>query len=287
MSKIKVTEKNFGQFRSWALITGAAGGMGRLYALEFARLGYNLVLVDINGEKLSAVASEVKASLQTDEGPAGALKDYFRTLEIVQDLTLEDAADTIKQRTDAEGIAVSLLVNNAGILYATGIVETSEKRLKLMVALHCTTPLLLCRKYVPEMRERGEGRVLNISSLAAWMPWPCIGMYSSTKRFVKDYSRSMRIELRGTGVSVTNAYFGAVDTPLIPLAPNLRKVAHALGVMIWPERAVNSAVKGVMRRRRGVMPGFINHLAKWVCPLFGERFLGWVYRRYGHYFAGF
>ena len=287
MSKVKVTEKNFRHFGSWALITGAAGGMGQLYAGHFARLGFNLVLVDIVAAGLARVAESVKAEIAALDDWRAADKESFKVLELVQDLSLADAADSIVERTDAAGIEVELLVNNAGILYATGIVDTPERRLSLMLALHCTTPLLLCRKYVPRMRARGRGYVLNVSSLAAWMPWPCIGMYSSTKRFVKDYSRSMRIELRGSGVSVTCAYFGAVDTPLIPLAPNLRKIAHGLGVMIWPERAVESAVNAVMKRRRGTMPGFINHLAKIFCPLFGERFLAWVYRRYGHYFANF
>lgn len=284
---MKITQKNFRGYRNYALVTGAAGGMGRLYSEQLALLGYNLVIVDINAEKLEETAGAIRSMVAgLTDWRAGAAAD-FKVLPVVQDLSLMDAARSIKERTDAEGIEVEVLVNNAGILYATGIVETSPKRLMLMMQVHCTTPLLLCREYVPEMKARHNGYVLNISSLAAWMPWPCIGMYSSTKRFVKDYSRSMRIECRGTGVSVTNAYFGAVDTPLIPLAPNLRKHARGLSVMITPERAVNSAMNATFRRRKGTMPGVINHIARPVCAILPENFLGWVYRKFGRFFANF
>jgi len=284
---MKVTEKNFKAYKNYALITGAAGGMGALYAERFASIGYNLVLVDINAAGLESVAEKVKAQVASYDDFRASAKSSFKVMTVVQDLSVMEAAESIKAQTDAAGAVVEVLVNNAGILYATGIVKTPPKRLKLMVMIHCTTMLLLCREYVPDMQARGNGYVLNISSLAAWMPWPCIGMYQSTKRFVKAFSRSLRIECRTTGVSVTNAYFGAVDTPLIPLAPNLRKIAHGVGVMIYPERAVNCAFEACMKRRKGTMPGFINHLARIFCPLFSERFLGWVYRKYGRYFENF
>ena len=141
------------------------------------------------------------------------------------------------------------------------------------------TPLMLCRKYVVPMKERGCGYILNISSLAECMNWPGIGMYGSTKRFVKDYSRELRIECQKTGVSVTNAYFGAVDTPLIPLKDSLRKLARGLMVMITPEKAVDRALKATFRRRRGVMPGFLNHIFRPICRILPDCLLGWIYRK--------
>ncbi|MBQ0044645.1 MAG: SDR family NAD(P)-dependent oxidoreductase [Bacteroidales bacterium] len=281
---MKVTEKNFRSYRSFALITGAAGGMGALYAERLAMLGYNLVLVDIKEDGLEKVAAQVREKVASLNDWRASSKDSFRVLTLAQDLSLMDAAETIKARTDAEGIEVEVLVNNAGMLIASGIVRTNERRLKLIMMVHCTTPMLLCRAYVPEMQARHNGYVLNVSSLAAWMPWPCIGMYSGTKLFVRSFSRSLRIECRKTGVSVTNAYFGAVDTPLVPLAPNLKKIARSLGVMIKPERAVECALDATFKRRKGTMPGFINKVARVFCPIIPENFLGWVFRKYGHIF---
>lgn len=272
----------FREYKAWALITGAASGMGRVYARRLAVMGYDLVLVDINGKGLEETEEIVKAEVAGSAKVPVPFKDDFKVLQIVQDLSQVNAADMIFEQTEAEGCEVEVLVNNAGVMYCQGIAETSERMLKLIMMVHMNTPLLLCRKYVVPMKERGNGYILNISSLAECMNWPGIGMYGATKRFVKDYSRELRIECQKTGVSVTNAYFGAVDTPLIPLKESLRKLARGLAVMITPEKAVESALKATFRRRRGVMPGVLNHIFKPICMILPDCLLGWIYRKVKH-----
>ena len=272
-------KNNFKDYRSWALVTGAASGMGRVYAGRLALMGYNVVLVDINGAGLEETASIVSACVKDSEKVPVPYKDDFKVLQIVQDLSQMNAADMVFEQTEAAGCEVEVLVNNAGVMYCQGIAETSERMLKLIMMVHMNTPLMLCRKYVGPMKDRGCGYILNISSLAECMSWPGIGMYGATKRFVKDYSRELRIECQKTGVSVTNAYFGAVDTPLIPLKDSLRKLARALAVMIRPEKAVDRALKATFRRRRGVMPGVLNHIFRPICIILPDCLLGWVYRK--------
>ena len=269
----------FRNFETYALVTGAASGMGRVYAERLAAKGYNLVIVDINAKGLDETAAMVKAEIASAEGISDELKKSFRVLPVVQDLSVVDAADQIWEKTEAEGCVVEVLVNNAGVMYCQGIAETSERMLKLIMMVHMNTPLLLCRKYVNGMKERGCGYILNISSLAAWMSWPGIGMYGNTKRFVRDYSRELRIECQKTGVSVTNAYFGAVDTPLIPLKDSLRKLARGLMVMIRPEKAVDRALRATFKRRRGTMPGFLNKLFWPFIVILPDCLLGFVYRK--------
>jgi short-subunit dehydrogenase len=269
----------FRNFETYALVTGAASGMGRVYAERLAAKGYNLVIVDINAKGLDETAAMVKAEIASAEGISDELKKSFRVLPVVQDLSAVDAADQIWEKTEAEGCVVEVLVNNAGVMYCQGIAETSERMLKLIMMVHMNTPLLLCRKYVNGMKERGCGYILNISSLAAWMSWPGIGMYGNTKRFVRDYSRELRIECQKTGVSVTNAYFGAVDTPLIPLKDSLRKLARGLMVMIRPEKAVDRALRATFKRRRGTMPGFLNKLFWPFIVILPDCLLGFVYRK--------
>ena len=272
-------KKIFRGYKSWALVTGAASGMGRVYARRLALMGYNLVLVDINGAKLEETSDIVKSEVETsDLVPAECRKD-IRILNIVQDLSQMDAADMVYEQTEAAECEVEVLVNNAGVMYCQGMAETSERMLKLIMMVHMNTPLMLCRKYVGAMKERGCGYILNISSLAAWMIWPGIGMYGTTKRFVKDYSRELRIECQKTGVSVTNAYFGAVDTPLVPLRDDLRKLARALTVMIAPEKAVDRALKATFKRRKGVMPGLLNKIFMPLCAIMPDCLLGWIYRK--------
>lgn len=252
----------------YALITGAASGMGRIYAQRLSRKGYGLVLVDINASGLADTEAMVRN--QTKDADV---------ITVVQDLSAADAADRIHEATEAAGCEVEVLVNNAGVMYCQGIAETSERMLRLIMMVHMNTPLMLCRKYVGAMKERGCGYILNISSLAAWMVWPGIGMYGNTKRFVRHYSRELRIECQKTGVSVTNAYFGAVDTPLIPLKDSLRKLARALAVMIRPEKAVDRALKATFRRRKGVMPGLLNKIFLPFIVIMPDCLLGWIYRK--------
>ena len=272
-------KKKFRNYESYALVTGAASGMGRLYVRRLAMRGYNVIMVDINAEGLEKTRAMVTEEVSSSEWIASSMKERFSVVTLVQDLSLHDAADRIFEETEARGCKVEVLVNNAGIMYCQGIAETSERMLRLISMVHMMTPLMLCRKYVVGMKERGCGYILNISSLASWMMWPGIGMYGATKRFVKDYSRELRIECQKTGVSVTNAYFGAVDTPLIPLKESLRKLARGLAVMIRPEKAVDRALRATFRRRKGVMPGALNHLFRPLCMLMPDCLLGWIYRK--------
>lgn len=261
------------QYRSYALVTGAASGMGRLYAHKLARAGYNLILVDIAAGRLEETAREVKAMLGDEP--------RFAVRILACDLARMEAASEVAQY--AQDCNVDVLINNAGIMYCQKMCETSRKALTLMLMLHIYTPLMLCRELVPKMIARGNGYVLNVSSLAAWMDWPAIGMYGNTKRFVKGFSRSLRVECRGTGVSVTNAYFGAVDTPLIPLKPSLRKLARNLGVMISADRATDKALSAMFRRRKGTMPGMINRLFLPLLIMLPDCVLAWALGKLGRF----
>lgn len=226
--------------RPFALVTGAASGMGRHYCIQLAEAGYGIIAADINDKGLDALADEL--------GGAECIK-------ICIDLTLPDAAQRIGAIAEQAGADVEILVNNAGMIFTTAICDTAPAKLDAMMRLHCLTPLLLCREFVPRMKARGKGYVLNISSICAWMDWPLIGMYGNTKRFIKDYSRSLRIECAGSGVSVTTAIFGAVDTPLFGFPEKATRLMLAAGVMVSPRKAVHRAIKAMFGRRKRVMVG--------------------------------
>ena len=242
---------------SYAIVTGAASGMGRCYATQLAQMGYGVLLVDING----AAAQELSCQLsQQYDVPAPVL---------CIDLCKPDAAQEIVSLCQDNGWQVEILINNAGMLITSTIEDTDPSRLQRIIALHCTTPLLLCRSLIPLMKAQGRGYVLNISSISAWMDWPVIGMYGSTKRFVKGYSRQLRLECHNTPVSITTAFFGAVDTPLLQglVLSRFRKLMFRLGIMITPEKATRLALKAMFRRKSTLVPGFVNKLAILFCPL--------------------
>lgn len=242
---------------TYAIVTGAASGMGRCYALQLAEKGYGVLLADINGD-----AAQELSDLLTRQYDVPAPVMCI-------DLTLTDAAEQIVSLCKANDWCVEILINNAGMLITTPIEETEPDRLQRIIALHCTTPLLLCRQLIPLMKERGKGYILNISSITAWMDWPVIGMYGCTKRFVKGYSRALRIECLDSPVSVTTAIFGAVDTPLLQGLPFLRyrKLLMRLGFMISPEKATRLALKAMFKRKATIIPCLSDRIVVKLCPL--------------------
>ena len=106
-------KKRFRNYETYALVTGAASGMGRIYSLRLAEKGYNVILVDINAKGLEETEALIRSSVQE-----------VKILPIVQDLSALDAADQIFEKTEAAGCQVEVLVNNAGIMYCQGIAET-------------------------------------------------------------------------------------------------------------------------------------------------------------------
>jgi len=253
----------------YAIVTGAASGMGRCYALQLAQMGYGVLLVDINGDASQELSQQITSQYSV---PAPVM---------CIDLTLPDAADQIFDKCQQGGLIVEILINNAGMLITSTIEETDPQRLQRIIALHCTTPLLLCRHFIPLMKEQGCGYILNISSITAWMDWPVIGMYGSTKRFVKGYSRELRIECKGSPISVTTAIFGAVDTPLIrfPLLMRYRKMLLRLGCMISPEKATRLALKAMFRRKGKLIPCLSDRFVLMICPFVPNSLLSFLIRK--------
>ena len=233
--------------KEYALVTGAAAGMGREYVRLLAGRGYGIIAVDINGQGLERLKEESRT-------------DDF--IAITKDLASPSGAEELISEVEATGVRVAILINNAGIFSYRDITDQPEGYIAKITTLHNITMGVLSRHFAKRMKEHGEGRILNISSLSAWMPYPGIALYAATKRYTKDFSRALGIELRGSGVSVTVAYFGAVATPLIGLNPKYMKLAKSLHIMITPEKAAEKALRAMFKRQNGVMPGTINHIGK-------------------------
>lgn len=253
----------------YAIVTGAASGMGRCYALQLAEKGYGVLLVDINSEALQELSLLINRQFAVS-APV-----------LCMDLCLPDSAQRIVDLCQINEWKVEILINNAGMLITSTVEDTDPLKLQRIIALHCTTPLLLCRHFIPLMKAQGRGYILNVSSISAWMDWPVIGMYGCTKRFVKGYSRELRLECYDTPVSITTAIFGAVDTPLLQGFSfiRFRKLLYIFGVMITPEKATCFALQAMFRRKSTFIPGFINRLTIIICPLVPSCFLRFLAKR--------
>lgn len=261
----------------YALVTGASSGLGLEFARRLAGMGYGIIMAALDDTKLEEAFAIISSTSESLNAPP--------PVKIGMDLGRYDSADRLIERVG--DLPVEILINDAGIFGYAPLWEWPEAKLHLIMAIHDVTPVILCRHYSEMMKARGRGYILNISSLAAWLPFPGLTMYSATKSFLRTFSRSLKIELMGTGVSVTAAYFGAVDTGLYPLSDSLRGVARRIGVMVTPEKAVSKALDAMFKGRSGVTPGLFNRLAK---PFFGslsERTLHRIDKKYGKTISGY
>lgn len=233
----------------YALVTGASQGIGLQYAKQLASTyKYDLVLVSNQEKEIHEVAEQIKAEYGVN------------TVAVYQDLSTETAAADLHQFCKAGGYEIEVLINNAGVFYFNDLVLTSEARVNLMLHLHIRTVTQLCRLFGGDMRERGKGYILNMSSMSAWMAMPGIQCYNASKAYILNFSRSMWYEMKKHGVGVTAICPGAIDTGLYGLASNLRKLAVTLRVSMPPERLVKIALKKMFKKKKQVMPGFLNHL---------------------------
>ena len=122
------TDFPYGGFDTCAVITGAAGGMGRVYAGLLAESGYSLILADISGERLEVAADEIRTRIAGTDLPG---KEKFRILTLAQDLSCMDAASKVGAAASEFGCPVEILINNAGLFFMKEIAAADRKQLSL------------------------------------------------------------------------------------------------------------------------------------------------------------
>ena len=229
----------------WALITGGSSGMGLEYARQFSQIGCNLLLVSNQKEELEKAAGELRS--------AGV-----RVMTHYQDLSKETAAEELFAFCQTENLQIDILVNNAGMFFFEELTPENETKALTMMRLHIFTPTRLCVLFGEAMKRRGYGYLINMSSMAAKLPCPGITIYSATKAYLKSFGKSLYFEMRPYGVGVTTVCPAAIATPLYKLKPSLLKFGVKIGVIGTPQWLVRKALKGMMRKKRVVKPGFMN-----------------------------
>lgn len=231
--------------RPWALITGGSSGMGLEYAHQLAEMGCNLLLVSNQKDELDKEAAKL------GNGEIQVIPHY-------QDLANETAADELFYFCQAENLKIDILINNAGMFFFEELTPNNEAKALTMMRLHILTPTRLCILFGEEMKRRGYGYIINMSSMAAKLPCPGITIYSATKAYLKSFGKSLYFEMRPYGVGVTTVCPAAIATPLYRLKPSLLKLGVNIGLIGTPQWLVRKALKGMMRKKRVVKPGFMN-----------------------------
>lgn len=240
---------------NYALITGASSGIGLEYARQLAAKGYNLVIVSNREEENCRVASELTAQYGIE------------TLPLYADLAQADAAQQLYDWCHERNLEIEILVNNAGMLLFSTLEHTDPARIDVLLNLHCTTPTHLCRLFAADMKARGRGYILIMSSIAAWLPFPTISLYGASKVYLRSFAQSLWYEMREYGVSVTAVFPSAVDTPLYNLGEKPRRWLRRFGAMMSAETLARKALRAMFRHRRRCIPGLLTKVEYAICAL--------------------
>lgn len=232
-----------------ALVTGGSSGMGLEYARQLAGRGCRLLLVS-NQEK---ALEEARTDLSARYG--------VEVLTHCMDLALSSSADELFAFCRERAFMPDLLVLNAGMFFFKELsLPDDRRRVDAMLELHVSTPTRLCLLFGEEMKRRGSGAVLLVSSVTAKLPTPGITLYAATKAYLRSFGKSMWFEYRPYGVDVTTVCPAAIDTPLYGIKPGLMRAGLALGLVHKSEWLVRRALRGVEKRHRVVAPGLMNLL---------------------------
>ena len=248
-----------------ALITGASSGIGEALAGCFAAAGIALVLVARRTEKLEALAQSLRNAHGIKASVLGA------------DLSQPNAAPVLAQQLKRRRIDIDILVNNAGVLTQGSFSEMPAAEHRAMVELNVLGLTALLTEFVPGMKARGHGRVLNVASIAAFQPVPGLATYAATKAYVLSLSESLSEELRDTGVTVTALCPGITATPMLNQAADANdRLTRLPGVLVSDVQAV--AAEGFAACMRGdavLVPGVLNRAAM----VAGRAIPKWLLRR--------
>jgi len=245
--------------RPVTVITGASAGIGAALARVFARHGHELALVARRTDRLQALADEIAAT--------GARKP----LVIATDLQRPDAASVIGAALAAQGVEPQFMVNNAGfgLIGLAGARERDEVLAMIDVNVRALTELSLA--FIDSLA-RHRGGLLNVGSLAGFLPGPGMAVYYATKSYVLSLSEALHSELKGRGVRVSVLCPGPVATEFAERAGV--KGGLAPGPLTQSvERVAEAGYRGLMRGQRIVVPGLANKFVASVVPLVPRRLL--------------
>jgi uncharacterized protein len=183
-----------------ALITGASMGIGEEFARQLAQKGYDLILVARSEDKLQAIAADLMS------------RCGIKAQTITADLTMPQASLNVFKQIQAEGIAIDLLVNNAGFGDYGEFSQSDGPKQTSMMQLNIQALVDLTHLVLPTMLGRNSGNIINVASIAAFQSMPYLSVYAATKAFVLSFSTALWAETKDRGVHVQCLCPGATES---------------------------------------------------------------------------
>ncbi len=235
-----------------ALITGASAGLGAEFARQLASRADTVILVARRIDRLEQFREELSKQ-------APKLSVHVRGVDLAAGEQVNQLCDWLQ----SEGLAVDLLINNAGLGDRGPFATSTPDRVTDMLQVNVVALTTLTRALLPAMRQRKRGAILNVSSCASFLPMPGFAVYAATKAYVTSFSEALAAELRGSGITVTALCPGPVHTEFdtVALRPDEPAQKAPEFTYVPAEEVVRAALAGVERESVIVVPGLVMKIA--------------------------
>ena len=233
------------------LITGASSGIGEALAKRYGRAGAHVLLLARNAERLGAVADAVRES-------GGTATIY--PIDLADDKVIEDTSARIAREVGIPDV----LINNAGAGRWLPLLKTTAKEALAMIEVPYLAAFNLTRAFLPYMLTRGSGTIACVTSPASYVVWPNANAYIAARQALKGFTDALRSEVRGTGVTVTLAVLGPVETPYWEHNPGSREHLPEVKSAARADAHRGRGGRGDLRRRGAPQTdrGEARHLAR-------------------------
>ena len=234
-----------------ALITGASGGIGEVFARRLAADGHNLVLVARSEDKLMRLCDELM------------LQHKITAHYIALDLTDFEADARLCDETEKHGFEIDWLINNAGFGSMGDFAALELEKELEMIGLNIMALVALTHRYLQKMRERRSGTIINVASTASFQPVPFMATYAATKAFVRSFSEAIAEENRTFNINVMALCPGPTETNFFDAAGVKADVKNTIlkKGMQTPEAVVETALNAVESGKTSVVTGWTNYLS--------------------------
>jgi uncharacterized protein len=242
--------------KSWVLITGASSGFGEEFAWQYAEQGHALVLVARRLDRLQKLAE--------------ALRQRHGTEVVVEQVDLSDVAAIVglQERLRARGIAIDILINNAGHGLQGPFADAPLDSVLSIVQLDVASLTAVTHVFAQDMRQRGRGRILLVASMLAFQGVEGFAVYSAAKSYVLRLGEALHRELKHDGITVTVLCPGMSDTGFAKAAQ--QKITTTLKLlMMKPASVVRAGIRALHKGRISVVPGWSNKASvifMWATP---------------------
>ena len=235
--------------RGVALVTGASGGIGEAFANAAAADGYGLAIAARSEAELSRVREAIEA------------QHRVAVTAFSLDLAERGACDALAEALAERGLVPEVVINNAGFGLIGKAARLSRQTQLEMIDLNVRTLTDLTLRYLPEMIARGTGGIINVASVAAFMPGPQMAVYFASKAFVLSFTEAVAEEVRNSGVTVTSVCPGPVETGFQARAGMKRARALSRINPMSAEEVARAGWAAFKSGKRTVVPGMLNKIA--------------------------